>query len=201
MSRMGLLLAGMAVFSLVACTANGDSADASPTYHHGGNASEDKSSDSKATSSSSTDSDSSDYSIQDLVEMVSVPAVAYSRGTVEYRVDAFAIGKTEVTQGLYRKVMGAISKDDDLGDNFPVEFTVKNYRAPYRRNENGTINPDRSKATDIVSNNFRLTSAQWFDCLYKIRTHMRRFEDIWAKKQFDEAETADRFNRTNANAG
>ena len=120
MSRMGLLLAGMAVFSLVACTANGDSADASPTYHHGGNASADKSSDSKATSSSSTDSDSSDYSIQDLVEMVSVPAVAYSRGTVEYRVDAFAIGKTEVTQGLYRKVMGAISKDDDLGDDFPV---------------------------------------------------------------------------------
>lgn len=94
-----------------------------------------------------------------------------------------------------------ISAEWHLGDNFPVEFTVKNYRAPYRRNENGTINPDRSKATDIVSNNFRLTSAQWFDCLYKIRTHMRRFEDIWAKKQFDEAETADRFNRTNANAG
>ena len=128
MSRMGLLLAGMAVFSLVACTANGDSADASPTYHRGGNASADKSSDSKATSSSSTDSDSSDYSIQDLVEMVSVPAVAYSRGTVEYRVDAFAIGKTEVTQGLYRKVMGAISKDDDLGDDFPV-FNVSWYDA------------------------------------------------------------------------
>ena len=128
MSRMGLLLAGMAVFSLVACTANGDSADASPTYHHGGNASADKSSDSKATSSSSTDSDSPDYSIQDLVEMVSVPAVAYSRGTVEYRVDAFAIGKTEVTQGLYRKVMGAISKDDDLGDDFPV-FNVSWYDA------------------------------------------------------------------------
>lgn len=90
-----------------------------------------------------------------------------------------------------------ISVDWHLGNNFPVEVTVKNYRAPYKKNDNGTINPVRSKAVDIVSNNFRMTSGQWFDCLYKIESHMRRFELLSAKKQFEEAETADRINRKN----
>lgn len=128
MSRRGLLLAGMAVFSLVACTANGDSADTSPTYHRGGNANADKSSDSKETSSSSEDSGSSKHSIQDLVEMASVPAITYYRGTVDYHVNAFAIGKTEVTQGLYREVMGSVPEDDVLGDDYPI-FNVNWYDA------------------------------------------------------------------------
>lgn len=128
MSRRGLLLAGMAVFSLVACTANGESADASPTSHHGGNPYVDNNPGNKDNSSSSTESDSSKSSIQDLVEMASVPAVTFSRGSVDYHINAFAIGKTEVTQGLYREVMGNVPKDDALGDNYPI-FNVNWYDA------------------------------------------------------------------------
>ena len=128
MSRRGLLLAGMAVFSLVACTANGESADTSPTSHHDGNPYVDNNSDNKDNSSSSTESDSSKSSIQDLVEMASVPAVTFSRGSVDYHINAFAIGKTEVTQGLYREVMGSVPKDDALGDNYPI-FNVNWYDA------------------------------------------------------------------------
>ncbi len=128
MSRMGLLLAGMAVFSLVACTANGDSADTSPTSHRGGNVSPDKNSDNKDVSSSSTGSDSSEYLIQDLVEMESIPAVTFSRGSVSYHINAFAMGKTEVTQGLYRDVMGSVPKEDALGDDYPI-FNVSWYDA------------------------------------------------------------------------
>lgn len=117
-----------AMFTFGACTANGDSADTSPTSHRGGNASTDKGSGDKETSSSSTDSGPSEYSIHDLVEMVSVPAVAFSRGTVEYSVDAFAIGKTEVSQGLFRTVMGSVPEDDALGDDYPI-FNVSWYDA------------------------------------------------------------------------
>ena len=120
------LLMGMLTFA--ACTANGESADTSPTIHHDGNVNVGKSSDSKAALSSSTESGVSEYSIQDLVEMASVPAITFSRGTVDYHVNAFAIGKTEVTQGLYREVMGSVSKDDSLGDDYPI-FNVSWYDA------------------------------------------------------------------------
>ena len=121
MSGKGLLLAGMAVFALVACTANGDPVESSPTYHRDGPSNTDNNPDSKTPSSSSTEpSDSTEYSLDDFVEMSNVPAITFSRGTVDYKVSAFSIGKTEVTQGLYREIVGSISKDDALGDDYPV---------------------------------------------------------------------------------
>lgn len=129
MSGKGLLLAGMAVFALVACTANGDPVESSPTYHRDGPSNTDNNPDSKTPSSSSTEpSDSTEYSLDDFVEMSNVPAITFSRGTVDYKVSAFSIGKTEVTQGLYREIVGSISKDDALGDDYPV-FNVSWYDA------------------------------------------------------------------------
>lgn len=119
MSRMGLLLAGMAVFSLVACTADGESTELTPVYHQGDDPDNGKSSGGKTGSSSSTESsDLADLS--DFVEMVRVPAVLFSRGTVDYKVNEYSIAKTEVTQGLYREIMGDISSNDALGDDYPV---------------------------------------------------------------------------------
>ena len=129
MSGKGLLLAGMAVFALVACTANGDPVESSPTYHRDEPSNTGKDPDSKTPSSSSTEpSDSIEYSLDDFVEMSNVPAITFSRGTVDYKVSAFSIGKTEVTQGLYREIVGSISKDDALGDDYPV-FNVSWYDA------------------------------------------------------------------------
>ena len=129
MSGKELLLAGMAVFALVACTANGDPVESSPTYHRDEPSNTGKDPDSKTPSSSSTEpSDSIEYSLDDFVEMSNVPAITFSRGTVDYKVSAFSIGKTEVTQGLYREIVGSISKDDALGDDYPV-FNVSWYDA------------------------------------------------------------------------
>ena len=129
MSGKGLLLAGMAVFALVACTANGDPVESSPTYHRDEPSNTGKDPDSKTPSSSSTEpSDSIEYSLDDFVEMSNVPAITFSRGTVDYKVSAFSIGKTEVTQGLYREIVGSISKGDALGDDYPV-FNVSWYDA------------------------------------------------------------------------
>lgn len=118
-------------FSLVACTATGDSADISPAGSDGGG-NGGKSGNNEPVnnvgSSSSADDPQEAEGLSDLVNMVKIPAMSFTRGTAVFSVDAYSISTTEVTQGLYRKVMGAVAKDDSLGDDYPV-FNVSWYDA------------------------------------------------------------------------
>lgn len=82
-----------------------------------------------------------------------------------------------------------------MNDRYQVEVIISNYKAPVTRSNTGTINPNRQKAQNYVRNSFRLTSSQWFECLYNMQTHMRRFEDLNAQIQFEQADHADRANR------
>jgi formylglycine-generating enzyme required for sulfatase activity len=66
--------------------------------------------------------------LSDFAEMVNVSAMGITRNGVAFSVSAYSISVTEVTQGLYRKVMGSISKEDSLGDDYPV-FNVSWYDA------------------------------------------------------------------------
>ena len=125
--RIATLLVGLTVAFLAACTADGESTELVPVYHGDDDSGKGKSSSGKAGSSSSAES-SELAELSDYLEMVRVPAVSFTRGTVDYKISAFSVGKTEVTQGLYRKIMGSISKDDELGDDYPV-FNVSWYDA------------------------------------------------------------------------
>lgn len=128
------LFIGALAFLLGACTATGESADvASSDYDDGGSdgsggSNGNKNSGNKENSSSSSENPGEAEELSDLVEMANMPAVNFTRSEVSFAVSAFSIGKTEVTQGLYRKVMGSVSKDDSLGDNFPI-FNVSWYDA------------------------------------------------------------------------
>jgi formylglycine-generating enzyme required for sulfatase activity len=81
------------------------------------------------SSSSGAEADSTQDStvkLSDYLKMVDVPAMTLSKGSAKYRISAFSIGETEVTQGLYREVMGEI--EEWLGENHPV-FNVSWYDA------------------------------------------------------------------------
>lgn len=117
--------------SLVGCTATGESADMSPAGSNGGG-NGGKSGNNEPVnnvgSSSSAENPQETEALLDLVEMKKIPAMSFTRGTAAFSVDAYSISVTEVTQGLYRQVMGAVAKDDFLGDNYPV-FNVSWYDA------------------------------------------------------------------------
>jgi formylglycine-generating enzyme required for sulfatase activity len=56
-----------------------------------------------------------------LVAWISVPAMTLTRGGVTYSIDGFKMTGTEVTQGLYAKMMGDMPGQNYTGDNYPVE--------------------------------------------------------------------------------
>ena len=125
-----LLATLLIVFSLVACTATGDSVgDSNADSDSGsvGGVSGNKNHN-KENSSSSSEDPQENEELSDLVNMVKFPAVSFTRGAATFTVDAYSISTTEVTQGLYRQVMGSVAKDDSLGDSFPV-FNVSWYDA------------------------------------------------------------------------
>jgi formylglycine-generating enzyme required for sulfatase activity len=127
------LFIGTLAFLLGACTATGDSADAASSDYDGGSdgsggSNGNKNSGNKENSSSSSENPGEAEELSDLVEMVNIPAVSFARNEVTFAVSGYSISTTEVTQGLYRKVMGSVSKDDSLGDNYPI-FNVSWYDA------------------------------------------------------------------------
>ena len=113
---------------LAACTATGDAEDlgAGTPVNNGGHSVNTSSGAHEGGSSSSAAGDSTDLS--DFVEMVEIPASIFSRGTVEYKVNAFSIGKYEVRQGLYTEIIGNPPKEDFLGFLYPI-FNVSWYDA------------------------------------------------------------------------
>ena len=64
--------------------------------------------------------DTSEVALDNLVEMVDIPAMTYSRGSISYKVNAYSISKTEVTEGQFSKVMGSLPEKANHGDNYPV---------------------------------------------------------------------------------
>ncbi len=127
-SKFGIVLAGMLAMSMAACTADGEPADMAPVQPGDNDLNGGKNSSSNDVPGSSEQSSDGEKTLQDFVEMVDYSASAFVRGSVEYVVSAYSISKTEVTQGLYREVMGSIAKEDSLGDNYPV-FNVSWYDA------------------------------------------------------------------------
>ena len=110
----------------------------SPSSHHGADGGANSGSDSgsnggknsgnKDNSSSSSEGSQENEELADLVKMVNIPAMSFTRNKATFTVEAYSISTTEVTQGLYRKVMGAVAKDDSLGDDYPI-FNVSWYDA------------------------------------------------------------------------
>lgn len=80
-----------------------------------------------------------------------------------------------------------ISIDWHIGDNSPVEVTIKTYDAPVKQNDSGMVMPEKSKAVNIGSHTFRMSDIQWSDCIYKMQMAMRRFEDSVAEEQLADA--------------
>lgn len=58
--------------------------------------------------------------LDSLIDLVVIPRTTLKRGSVVFSVDSFAISKFEVTQGLYKKVMGYLPDMDQQGSDFPV---------------------------------------------------------------------------------
>ena len=134
--RFFCLLATSLLAFVFGCTADGSAVGSDPIAPEGGGGgSYTKSSESKVpeSSSSGAEADSTQDStvsplqrLSEYLDMVEVPAMEFSKGSAKYRISAFSIGETEVTQGLYRKVMGEI--EEWLGENHPV-FDVSWYDA------------------------------------------------------------------------
>ena len=134
--RFFCLLATSLLAFVFGCTADGSAVGSDPIAPEGGGGgSYTKSSESKVpeSSSSGAEADSTQDStvsplqrLSEYLDMVEVPAMEFSKGSAKYRISAFSIGETEVTQGLYRKVMGEIK--EWLGENHPV-FDVSWYDA------------------------------------------------------------------------
>ena len=85
-----------------------------------------------------------------------------------------------------------------IGNRYPVEIRVQSYKAKVVRTNAGTLNVMRSDKRDECENRFKLSAASWFECLHNMETHMRRFEDMLAAKQFQIADDLDRQNRMEA---
>jgi formylglycine-generating enzyme required for sulfatase activity len=122
---MGLAL----FFAFSACTASGEQEDISPTAPdsasggRGGNSSAVENSsanDDPGSSSSQKEMDAVDSAIAAVI-FYNVPATTIKKGGVSYSVDKFLVSTTEVTQGLYSKLMGNMPTQSNNGDDFPIE--------------------------------------------------------------------------------
>ena len=83
-----------------------------------------------------------------------------------------------------------------VGEDYPIEITIRNYMAPIRFYDDGrqnTLISQMDKSTLIV-NTYRLTAAQWANCLYVMQANMRRFENMTAQAQFKQAEEIEKEN-------
>ena len=106
---------------LAACSASGGEETFAPKFpdENEGTA---KSSGSNG-SSGSADPESSSGAVEDsTLAWVTIPATAIIRGTATYSISGFEITTTEVTRGLYTKVMGDVPQQANEGADFPVEY-------------------------------------------------------------------------------
>ena len=119
-----LLLCGLSVLTLAACTATGSSEEfeVDEAIISGWKANhKDKGEVRSSSSEGETDSlpDLSDY-----LKMVEIPAMTYVRGNIQFSLDEYSMSETEVTQELYSEVMQGTAK----GGKYPV-YDVNWYEA------------------------------------------------------------------------
>lgn len=110
----------------VACTANGDKAEVNPIIP----TPSEKSSSSAENPGSSESGNSSSSVVLDTATIwnlfkdtawVSVSSGALVYGTASFKVNDFSISKTEVTQTVYKAVMGDLPQQSNSGEAYPVE--------------------------------------------------------------------------------
>ena len=83
--------------------------------------------------------------------------------------------------------------------NYPYEVKISNYYAPVDKLPDGRLNVRKAEAQDLVEKAFFMTTKDWNALVQAMNTHMRQFEDVIARTQFAEAETADEENRMRSN--
>lgn len=138
-----MALALFAGLGLCACTASGDAEEISPVAPNsaaggkGEKSSAAGKSSAKETPGSSSSSqgemDAADSAITEIIFFKVVP-MTIKKGTASYTVSSFMVSVTEVTQGLYAKVMGDLPDQSNTGDDYPVE-NVSWYQAALFCNE------------------------------------------------------------------
>lgn len=110
----------------VACTANGDKAEVNPIIP----TPSEKSSSSAENSGSSESGNSSSSVVLDTATIwnlfkdtawVSVGVGEMVWGSITFKVNDFGISKTEVTQTVYKAVMGGLPQQSNSGEDYPVE--------------------------------------------------------------------------------
>ena len=103
---------------LESCTANGESVEMEPVSLQniqGSSAENPESSASDVSSSSFLDNPLEGF------DFVEIEADTFVRGNVRYLIDSFRISASEMTQGVYAKVMGTLPDVTNLDDELPIE--------------------------------------------------------------------------------
>lgn len=85
-------------------------------------------------------------------------------------------------------------------DNYQYVVTIENYYAPVEEKADGTLNVKKKEAQDVVKKEFRLVAKDWNYLIYMMTAHMRQFEMLIARAQFDDAQRHEKINRENAKA-
>ena len=127
--RLKLLLLVSLSFAFAACTASGE-----PTEGNVIPIDKNNSSGSDSKSSSSAKAPDIDPTILGLFDWVRIPQSTITRGVNSFGVNSFSIATTEVTQKVYKFVMGGLPKQSKTGDDRAVS-NVNWHRAALFCNE------------------------------------------------------------------
>lgn len=84
------------------------------------------------------------------------------------------------------------------GNRYPVEVKIVNYDAPVEKFAGGGQNVRRAEKKNETSLSFRLDEATFFNDVRLIKSHMERFEALYACNQFQDADACEDANRKKA---
>ena len=85
-----------------------------------------------------------------------------------------------------------------VGNRYPVEVKVVNYDAPVEKLPGGGQNVRRAEKRNETSLSFRLDESTFFNDVRLIKSHMERFEALYAYNQFQDADECEDANRKTA---
>lgn len=85
-------------------------------------------------------------------------------------------------------------------NDYPYAIEIENYYAPVVKKEDGRLNVTKSEAQDVSTTTFYMSVKDWNSLIQAINTHMRQFELLIARAQFEEAAKYEKINRENAKA-
>lgn len=85
-----------------------------------------------------------------------------------------------------------------MGYRSPIQITILNYEAPVATKDTGALNVVQSQIQNKTAAQFNLSWKEFANFMRRVEAHMRRFEQLYAKKQIEEALNADAENRREA---